>query len=304
MHTPVLLNEVLSLLDPKDGDFMIDGTMDGGGHARAIMEKVGPHGKFLGVDLDENMVVKMKEKFSAHDLVSCHLSHITFLQGNYADLPEILKKENLGLADGLLLDLGFSSEQLAESHRGFSFSDASVNEPLLMTYDDSKNPVSLLLRQLPEDELASIIFEFGGERYSRRIAKALKERGRKRAIMTAGELAETVREALPKGYEHGRIDPATRTFQALRIYANDELGNLSRVLNDLREIVKPGGRVVIITFHSLEDRLVKQSFQKMVKEKQAELLKKKPIGPSRTEIRENPRSRSAKVRGIKIATGN
>ncbi len=300
MHLPVLLNEVLTLLDPHPGDFMIDGTMDGGGHAAAIMEKIAPNGTFLGVDLDEAMVRKMNQKKSSNELVTCHLSRVTFFQGNYADLPEILKREKLGMADGLLLDLGFSSEQLAASGRGFSFGEASANEPLLMTYDDSRNPVSLLLRQLPEDELANIIFEFGGERHSRRIAKAIKERGRRRAIMTAGELAETVRAALPKGYEHGRIDPATRTFQALRIYVNGELVNLESILQSVGVVIKPGGRVAIITFHSLEDRIVKHAFQKMVKEGRGKLLVKKPITASREEISQNPRSRSAKLRGIKI----
>jgi 16S rRNA (cytosine1402-N4)-methyltransferase len=229
------------------------------------------------------------------------LADTRFVHGNYADLAEILKKEKLGMADGLLLDLGFSSEQLAASGRGFSFGEAGADEPLLMTYDDSRSPVSLLLRQLPEDELANIIFDLGGERYSRRIAKAIKARGRRRAIMTAGGLAEVVRVALPKGYEHGRIDPATRTFQALRIYANGELENLSAILKNLRMIVKPGGRVAIITFHSLEDRIVKRAFQSMAKEGWGDLLTKKPIAPSRREVSGNPRSRSAKVRGIKIS---
>jgi 16S rRNA (cytosine1402-N4)-methyltransferase len=310
-HTPVLLNEVISLLDPHPGDFIIDGTMDGGGHARAIMEKIAPNGTFLGVDLDKAMIVRAKEQFAQTNPQSAIRNRTIFCCGNYDDLPEILKKEKLGLADGLLLDLGFSSEQLAASvrfagasarqGRGFSFGEASADEPLLMTYDESKVPVSLLLRQLPEEKLADIIFEFGGERHSRRIAKAIKERGRQRPIATAGELAGIVRDALPRGYERGRIDPATRTFQALRIYANGELENLSHILENVRMIVKPGGRVVIITFHSLEDRIVKQAFQAMAKEKTGELLAKKPIAASREEIRENPRSRSAKARGIKIA---
>ena len=300
MHLPVLLHEVLTLLDPKDGDFIIDGTMDGGGHLAAILEKVAPTGKCLGLDLDAEMVVNVKKRIAAISNFQFPISNLTLLAGNYADLPEILENEKLGKADGLLLDLGFSSEHLADSGRGFSFGEASADEPLLMTYDDSKPPVSQLLRELSAEALANIIFELGGERRSRQIAKAIKDQGRRRPIATAGDLAKTVRMALPKGYEHGRIDPATRTFQALRIYANGELENLSHILKNVRMIVKPGGRVVIITFHSLEDRVVKQAFQAMAKEKQGELITKKPIAASREEVKENPRSRSAKVRGIRV----
>jgi 16S rRNA (cytosine1402-N4)-methyltransferase len=179
------------------------------------------------------------------------------------------------------------------SGRGFSF---EKDEPLLMTYDDSRRPVYALLREMSEPALANIIYELGGERYSRRIAKAIKERGRKEAITTSGELAAIVRQALPKGYERGRIDPATRTFQALRIYTNGELENLQAVLGNLSNIIKPGGRVAVISFHSLEDRIVKQTFQNLSKEGKVEILTKKPVGPTPTEEMHNPRSRSAKIR--------
>jgi 16S rRNA (cytosine1402-N4)-methyltransferase len=222
------------------------------------------------------------------------------VHGNYADLPEILLERDLPKADGLLLDLGFSSEQLVPSDgsagRGFSFAESAASEPLFMTYDDSQEPVSEILRRIDEKLLADVIYEFGGERGSRRIAKAIKDRGRRKPILTAGELAETVRGALPRGYEHGRIDAATRTFQALRIYANGELKNIKKLLDFLGDVVKPGGRVAIITFHSLEDRIVKQTFQKLAKEKKLEIVTKKPIAASREEIRENPRARSAKLR--------
>ncbi len=289
MHEPVLLKEVLNVLDPKPGEFFIDGTVDGGGHAAAIMAKIMPEGKFLGVDLDSRMLAARRadRKYGERE---------KYISGNYADLPAILKKEKLGKADGLLLDLGFSSEQLASSGRGFSFSEESAREPLLMTYDDSRPPVAELLRTLKEEELAKIIFELGGERMSRRIAKAIVEVGRRHRITTSGELAEIVRNAVPKNYERGRIDPATRTFQALRIYANDELGSLEKVLGELGQILKSGGRVAIISFHSLEDRIVKHSFQKLAKENKFQMITKKPIAASREEILKNPRSRSAKLR--------
>ncbi len=293
-HEPVLLNEVIEYLDPHPGDFMIDGTVDGGGHARAIMKKVIPEGTFLGLDWDADMIVARNKakKFGERE---------TYLHANYAELPEVLQKEKRGLADGLLLDLGFSSEQLERSGRGFSFSKETANEPLKMTYSETERPVAELLRELDENDLANVIYELGGERRSRKIAKAIKDAGRAHPIVTAGELADIVRNALGKHYEHGRIDPATRTFQALRIYANNELGNLQTILARLREVLAPGGRVVVISFHSLEDRIVKQAFLSGAKAGELEILTKKPIVASREEERQNPRSRTAKLRAARIA---
>ena len=301
-HTPVLLKEVLEQLDPHQGDFIIDGTVDGGGHATAILEKILPEGKLLGVDWDERLLAatqaKFQEKFG-------DAAGVMFMHGNYADLPDLLskifEKEDIGKADGLLIDLGFSSEQLQASGRGFSFAEASKDEPLLMTYSDAQTSVAQILREIGEDDLANIIYEFGGERMSRRIAKTIKDNGRRKPIETSGQLADIVRGALPKSYERGRIDPATRTFQALRIYANGELKNLKKILDDLPEVLKPGGRAVIITFHSLEDRIVKQEFRRMAQEGTATLLTKKPIAATREEIKSNPRSRSAKLRAITLS---
>ena len=288
-HEPVLLKEVLEYLDPKPGEFVIDGTLDGGGHSAAILERIKPGGKLLGVDWDEVMAEKAKERFSG--------GTGTFVQGNFADLPEILKKENLGKADGLLLDLGFSSEQLAGSGRGFTF---TADEPLLMTYDRNRPGVKDALRQLREDELANVIYEFGEERFSRQIARAIKEHLRKNRIETSGELAEIISRAVPRNYEHHRIHPATRTFQALRIYVNDELGNLKKILGKLQEILGAGGRIVVITFHSLEDRIVKQSFKHLEREGELTILTNKPIFTSHEEVITNPRSRSAKLRAARI----
>ena len=294
MHVPVLLQEVLEMLEPSSGDFIIDGTVDGGGHAAAILERIMPNGKFLGLDLDETMLADCKMRIVPQ-------KSIILLRGNYADLPEILIREKIGKAKGLLLDLGFSSEQIEHSGRGFSFSRASRNEPLLMTYDDSRVPVSEILRTIPEKELADTLFGLGGERRRFAIARAIVARRQKKNwIETSGDLVDTIHSAVPKSYEHGRIDPATRTFQALRIMANGELENLQKTLNSLERILVPGGRIVIISFHSLEDRVVKQSFRTMVKESKLELVTKKPIVPSRQEISKNPRSRSAKLRAGKL----
>ncbi len=298
-HIPVLLEETITFLDPHPGDFIIDGTVDGGGHAREILGRITMTGTLLGIDWDEALLAECKARIGGN-------KNVILVHDNYANLTGILKKisaehgERLSKADGLLVDLGFSSEQLANAGRGFSFEEPAADEPLLMTYDDSRRPVCAILREESEVELANIIFEFGGERLSRRIAKAIKEQGRKKPIMTSGELVEVVRGAVPRGYEHGRINPATRTFQALRIYANGELENLKTLLENLPGVMKSSGKAAIITFHSLEDRIVKHAFQAMAKEKKANILTKKPIGPTREEMHRNPRSRSAKLRVIQF----
>jgi len=294
IHKPVLLKETIAVLDPKPGEFFIDGTFGGGGHSAAILEELGANGRLLAVDWDENAV----KKFMIHD------SRIILEIGNFADLPAILQEKHLGQADGLLLDLGMSSDQLENSGRGFSFQQ---DEPLLMTYDLNAKPVKDILRELSEMELAEIIRKFGEERFAKRIAKAIKERERVRPLATSKELADLIVSVVPKNYERGRIHPATRTFLALRIYANHELENLERILQNLTHILKPassggkpGGRAAIISFHSLEDRLVKKYFRELAKVGRAKILTKKPITPSAEEIAANPKARSAKLRALVI----
>jgi 16S rRNA (cytosine1402-N4)-methyltransferase len=296
-HEPVLLNEVLDALRPASGDVIIDGTVDGGGHASAILERIVPKGKLLGVEWDSAMLAKCRERL----LKKFSSDVVFFAEGNYADLPAIMERENFPKANGLLIDLGFSSEQIVDSGRGFSFSAAAAHEPLLMTYGDDREPLREILGRIEEEELADIIYELGGERYSRRIAKAIVEERRRHRIMTAGDLAGIIHGALPKKYEHGRIDPATRTFQALRIYTNGELENLKTLLASLPMILAPGGIAVIITFHSLEDKIVKNGFRDYAKSGMFELITKKPISASRVEIVQNPRSRSAKLRAVRLS---
>ncbi len=181
-HVPVLLEEVLTFLDPRPHDFIIDGTVDGGGHAREILGRITETGTLLGVDWDEALLATCKARLGGY-------KNVVLVHGNYADLPEILRANapaDRDKADGVLIDLGFSSEQLAASGRGFSFEEASRDEPLLMTYDDSRVPVYSILRETSEDDLANIIFEFGGERFSRRIANAIKVQERKAPIATSG----------------------------------------------------------------------------------------------------------------------
>jgi 16S rRNA (cytosine1402-N4)-methyltransferase len=286
-HIPVLLKEVLENLKPEAGEFFIDCTLGDGGHAKEILEKVGVKGKMLVIVWDRENILRFKKE---------KIKNAVLQEGNYAEAEKFLGKEK---ADGLLADLGFSSRQLEESGRGFSF-NRNGEEPLLMTYSDELEPVKDILKRLTEEELANVIYEYGGERYSRRIAKAIKEEEKRGKIETNGKLAEVVRRALPRGYERGRIDPATRTFQALRIYANRELENLEKLLESLPKIMRSGGRAGIITFHSLEDKLVKNYFKNYKNEGRAILLNKKPISASREEIEKNPRSRSAKLRAIKF----
>lgn len=293
MHLPVLLNEVMEAVQPAPGKFVIDGTLGGGGHAEAVMKRLKPDGIFLGIDWDKesikNLVRQLADRIKN---LEPRLKKIVIRAGNYADLPEILKQERLGKADGLIIDLGFSSDHLA-SGRGFSFSE---DEPLVMTYDLDRLPVSKILKQLKKSELEKIIRDFSDERYAGRIAREIWEEERRQSIMTSGTLREVISRAVPKNYERGRINPATRTFMALRIYANQELENIERLIQGLGEILKPGGRVAIISFHSIEDRVVKNYFKLLAKEGRLKIITKKPIVPEEKEIKENPKSRSAKLR--------
>ena len=314
MHTPVLLHEVIKFLDPKPGEFVIDGTVDGGGHATEIIKRISPAGIFLGIDWDEEVIANSKLPAFAKATAGRQIANnknIVFVHGNYADLPEILKERRLDKADGLLLDLGFSSEQLENSGRGFSFLHA---EPLLMTYDRNQKPVKEIINELSEEKLEGILREFGEERFAKQIVKAIVVQRKIKPIESSGELSNIVKKAVPQNYDRarqslrsrrwqagrGRIHPATRTFQALRIYANAELANLEKILSATPEILKAGGRIIIISFHSLEDRIVKNYFKKMYRENKLKILTKKPVQASAEEVKANPRSRSAKLRAAVI----
>jgi len=287
-HVPVLLNEVIKILDPQPGEFFIDGTLGGGGHAREIIKKVEPNGKFLGIDWDNAAIGKFRSS------VVSHKPSVILINDNYKNIPMILKEKKLGKADGVLLDLGFSSEQLTDSGRGFSF---LRDEPLFMTYSKETKPAYRVLSEESESNLKQIIREFGEERFASRIARAIKKN---LPILNSGKLAAVVAGAVPGNYERGRIHPATRTFQAIRIFVNRELENLKIFLGEVPSILNPGARLAVISFHSLEDRIVKNRFRELKTEGLAELLTKKPMIAEAGEIRGNPRSRSAKLRAIKI----
>jgi len=295
-HVPVLLNEVSEILNPQPGEFFIDGTLGDGGHAAKILEKIGKKGKLLGIDWDKEAILKQKNRFKK-------FRNVNLIKGNYAYLPEILGENKLGKADGLILDLGFSSGQLENSGRGFSF---LKNEPLDMRYDfsnasrmktnESRITAAEVVNSFKKDELENIIRTYGGERYARRIASQIVQERKIKRIITTFDLSEIIKKAAPKNYEHHRINPATRTFLALRIFINEELDNLKKVLENLQKILKVGGRVAIISFNSLEDRIVKQNFRETQKSGLLRTITKKPIRPTLDEISENPRSRSAKLR--------
>jgi 16S rRNA (cytosine1402-N4)-methyltransferase len=274
--------EVLEWLAPRPGSRVLDGTLGGGGHTRLLAERVAPDGLVLAIDRDPAAVEAASESLRGMPVMVAHAS--------YVDAPEVLAEAGLGPLDGALLDLGLSSDQLADGGRGFSFHATGL---LDLRFDTTRGePASRLVGRLSAEHLADVIFRYGEERCSRRIARAIVERRRERPVETADDLAAIVRRAVPRDYDP-RLDPATRTFQALRIAVNDELGHVERGLARIPALLAPGGRFVVISFHSLEDRLVKEAFRN---DDRLEALTAKPITPTEAEVAGNPRARSAKLR--------
>lgn len=281
IHVPVLPQEVIEWLQPKAGQVFIDGTLGAGGHTRLLAAQVGMTGKVIGLDRDPQAVAAAEANLRGLPVCVAATS--------YAHFPQVLEELQLSLVDGLLLDLGLSSDQLADAERGFSF---EATGPLDMRFDaEQGEPAWRMLERLRVEDLANLIFKYGEERLSRRVARAIVERRQENPIRTASELAELVRRCVPRGAD--RIDPATRTFQALRIAVNDELGELERCLAIAPNYLRPGGRLAIISFHSLEDRIVKEAFRT---DERLRNLTKKPLMATEAECSQNPRSRSAKLR--------
>jgi 16S rRNA (cytosine1402-N4)-methyltransferase len=281
-HLPVLPAEVLQWLAPQPGQVIVDCTVGGGGHSRLITEQLGTSGRVIGLDQDPAMLDLARPRLA--DL------HVTLVHAAFDQIAEVLQEQGITTVDGILADLGVSSDQLDDPSRGLSFQQ---DAPLDMRMDPTRGETAAdLLRRLPERDLADLIYQFGEERFSRRIARRLVEARKHDPIQTTGQLADLVRRCVPRGKGH-KIDPATRTFQALRIAVNDELGSLDRLLAQLPECLKPGGRAVIISFHSLEDRRVKRAFRDSTR---WQVLTKKPVTAGEDEERTNPRSRSAKLR--------
>jgi 16S rRNA (cytosine1402-N4)-methyltransferase len=286
MHLSVLKNEVIEYLDPKPNENFIDCTFGEGGHALEILKRNGPEGKVLGIEIDKELfeICKAKIKESKRLILVCD---------SYSNLKEIVKRERFEKISGILFDLGLSSWHLDESKRGFTF---RKNEPLIMSYSQEGKTAKDLLNELSEKEIYQILKNYGEERFARKIAKEIvKERERKK-IETTFQLVEIVKRATPVWYQKRKIHFATKTFQALRIAVNNELENLEKALPQALEVLERGGRLVVISFHSLEDRIVKNFFKKSEREGEMKILTKKPISPSQTEIKINKRARSAKLR--------
>jgi 16S rRNA (cytosine1402-N4)-methyltransferase len=278
----VLPAEVLDALRPQPGQILVDATVGVGGHAHLLAERLLPGGRLIGLDQDPAMLALARPRLEGLP--------VTLVHASFDQLREVLDDLKLDAVDGLLADVGVCSDQLDDPARGLSFSQSG---PLDMRLDPTVGePASALLHRLSERDLADVIYRYGEERFSRRIARRIVEARREKPPETTQELADLVRRSIP-GKRKGGIDPATRTFQALRIAVNDELGALEQLLKALPRCIKPGGRVAVISFHSLEDRLVKTAFRDKAV---WQVLTKKPVQAGDDEEQRNPRARSAKLR--------
>jgi 16S rRNA (cytosine1402-N4)-methyltransferase len=305
VHIPVLLEETLYWLAPRPGGVYVDATVGAGGHAEAILERIAPGGRLIGLDRDEVALEAARSRLRRFGEAA------VLVRANNAAIKEVLRSQGLHEVDGILFDLGASSMQFDDPGRGFSF---QLPGPLDMRMDRSqKTTAADLVNGLPERELADLIFRYGEERFSRRIARAVL---RARPVTTTVELADIVARSVPGRWPRGR-HPATRTFQALRIAVNDELLNLDNAIPDAAEVLRGAGRLCAITFHSLEDRLIKHTFLRLSRgcthppgasasipsgKPCLRILTKKPVAPSREEILRNPRARSAKLRAAERVT--
>jgi 16S rRNA (cytosine1402-N4)-methyltransferase len=294
-HVPVLLEQTLEYLNVRPGGVVVDATLGLGGHSSAIARRLGPTGRLIAFDRDENAMGKAKARLAAlAEELGSEMPVVEYVPRPFSEIAEVVRP---GTLDGLLADFGVSSMQLDEAHRGFSF---RADGPLDMRMDPrSELTAEQVVNQVDEEDLANLIYEYGEERRSRRIARAIV---RARPISTTAELARIVSACAPP-IKGEKIHPATRTFQALRIRVNDELGEIQSLLRSAGSLMKPGGRVVLISFHSLEDRLVKDSFKEAARDGRLEVLTKKPVVASEEESLRNPRSRSAKLRAAEKMAG-
>jgi len=315
IHTAVLKKEVLEYLDPKPNEDFVDCTIGEGGHSEDILKKNGPEGKVLGIDLDLQQIT------SSQWLHVQFKDRIVLVNESYANLIEIIERKGFGQVNpvrgqdtsgapqtnktsngvnGILLDLGMSSAQLEKTHKGFSF---QVDQGLDMRYNDEVNYLTAekIVNEWSEEKIKDILENYGEEKFAKKIAKNIFEQRKLGRIKTTFQLIEIVKDATPSAYWRGKIHYATRTFQALRIAVNDELENIKRVLPQAVSVLASEGRLVLISFHSLEDRIVKNFFASEAKKGILKILTKKPVTAGREELGKNPRSRSAKLRvAVKI----
>jgi 16S rRNA (cytosine1402-N4)-methyltransferase len=284
-HIPVLVEEVMTFLKCEPGHTYVDATLGGGGHASEILKRSAPDGVVIGMEWDEDALSEARNTLMPFG------DRVKIFRENFIHLPDLVKAES---ADGILLDLGLSSIQLDKGERGFSFRGEG---PLDMRMDQRMNETAAdLINNLSSEELEYTFSQYGEERWAKRIARAVVQEREREPIRTTEILRKIVHRAIPRRFHSRRIDPATRTFQALRIRVNEELENLKRILETGWKILKKGGRMCVISFHSLEDRMVKETFRTLGKEGEMLVLTKKPVTPCEEEQKRNPRSRSAKLR--------
>lgn len=302
-HVPVLPEEVIRYLAPHDKGIYVDGTLGGGGHSRLILSSSAPSGRLIGFDQDEEALIAAGSELSEFG------DRVCLVRRNFSEIEEALGELGVAEVDGLLLDLGVSSHQLDTAARGFSFQQDGM---LDMRMDRSSGfTAEDLVNESSEDELAGIIWKYGEERWSRQIARRIVAAREVSPIRTTAMLSEIVSRAIPRKAWEERLHPATRTFQAIRIAVNDELGSLEKFLSDSMAFLKPGGRIVVISFHSLEDRIVKRFFREKATacrcpkdlplcacggKQTLKLLTSRSVTASESEISSNPRSRSARLR--------
>jgi 16S rRNA (cytosine1402-N4)-methyltransferase len=285
VHEPVLLKEVIEYLNVGKNKNYVDCTIGEGGHAIEILKRNGPKGKVLGIEIDPELYKKLKEE---------KLERLILVNDSYSNLKEIVEREGFKEIHGILFDLGISSWHIEKSGRGFSF---LRDESLIMRYDRrEKLTAERIVNEWPEKEIERILREFGKERFAKRIAREIAKVRKTKPIKTTFQLVEVIKKAVPSFYQHKRIHFATKTFQALRIAVNNELENLKAALPQAIDVLEKEGRLVVISFHSLEDRIVKNFLKEKEREGKIKILTKKPIRPSKEEIIKNPRSRSAKLR--------
>jgi len=290
MHIPVLQEEVLEYLNPKPNENFIDCTIGEAGHSLAIIERILPNGLLLGIDWSHELIQKLKIKYQISNIKN----NLILVCDNFANLKKIVKKYVFKQVHGILFDLGLSSWHLEESGKGFSF---KKDEPLIMSYSPAPELIAKqIVNQWPGKDIERILKEYSEEKFAKRIAEEIVKARRIKPIQSTFQLVEIIKKAVPSWYQHRKIHFATKTFQALRIAVNDELNNIEKALLQALEALKPNGRLVIISFHSLEDRIIKNFFQNQAKNGLLKILTKNPLKPSLQEIKINPRSRSAKLR--------
>lgn len=306
-HIPVLLKEVIETVDPRPGENLVDGTVGGGGHAEAILKKTSPNGKLLGIDLDSEALAESGRKLEEYS------KRVILEKGNFVNFAELAKKNNFSPINIFFLDLGISSQQLDNDMLGISFLKSAPLDMRIGDGENGNNRVSAeyIINNWSEEKIKLILKDYGEERYAVLIAREIVSSRKTKKIVNTKQLVDIISKAVPGRYKNQRIHFATKTFQALRIAVNNELNNLENVLPRILDNMEAGGRIAIISFHSLEDRIVKRFFQREAKDcvcdvkvpvcvcghkKRLEIITKKPIVPGEEEIRNNPRSRSAKLR--------